>query len=158
MGAYYLFSINKKIVHLSKQIEHMDEELDATGSGITRLLNREKQNLPDTNADVSVNVDSQNFDFGRIEKAADPVETTFNVKNNGTQDLKIGTITTSCGCTSAKIDKTTIGSGGQAILSVTFDPNFHEEPLDRFSRSIFVPTNDPNNPELEFKIFVDIIE
>jgi hypothetical protein len=41
---------------------------------------------------------------------------------------------------------------------VIFDPDLHEEPLERFSRTIFVPTNDPNNEELEYRIWVDILE
>ena len=86
------------------------------------------------------------YDFGEIFKKDGIVSA----------DFIIGEITTSCGCTSAKTDKTEIPPQKNAVLTVYFDPNFHKEPESRFSRSIFVPTNDPNNKELEFKIFAEL--
>ncbi len=162
-GGAFLYSLNAKITHLNGQIEHMDEEVDEAASGVKRLLDRgeqagDRQNNQGLEPGGKAGVDSKEFDFGRVDKKGGKVETTFSINNDGAKELRIGTITTSCGCTSAEIDKTNIASGQKATLTVTFDPDFHEEPRDRFSRSIFVPTGDPNNTELEFKIFVDIIE
>ena len=72
--------------------------------------------------------------------------------------LKIGDITTSCSCTSATISSTEIMPGEEAILTLTFDPDFHEEPLDTFKRTVFIPSNDPDMPEAEVTMQVDITE
>ncbi|MCA9333385.1 DUF1573 domain-containing protein, partial [Candidatus Saccharibacteria bacterium] len=70
----------------------------------------------------------------------------------------IGEITTSCGCTSAEVEKETLGFNEDTVLTVHFDPNFHDEPQGKITRSVFVPTNDQNNPELQFDILVEILE
>ena len=49
-----------------------------------------------------------------------------------------------------------IPPGGKASLTVVFDPNYHEEPLGRFSRSVFVETG--SGEETEATIWVDILE
>ena len=103
-------------------------------------------------------VDRTFHDFGAIVQYGGVVETTFIVRNEGTETLTIGTITTSCSCTSAQISESKIEAGKQATLTVVFDPDFHEEPLDVFKRTIFIPTNDPVTPEAEVVIQVDILE
>ena len=97
-------------------------------------------------------------DFGIIPQYGGAVTTAFTVRNAGTATLEIGTITTSCSCTSASISSASILPGKSAELSVRFDPNFHGEPLDVFKRTVFIPTNDPAKPEVEAVIQVDIDE
>jgi rhodanese-related sulfurtransferase len=97
-------------------------------------------------------------DFGVIPQFGGTVETTFTITNEGAKNLEIGTITTSCSCTSATISDSSIEPGDSATLTVVFDPDFHEEPLDVFKRTVFLPTNDPKNPEAEVAVQVDIAE
>ncbi len=82
----------------------------------------------------------------------------FVVSNTGTDILEIGDISTSCSCTSASIVNTTIAPGEQTILSVVFDPDLHSEPEGVFTRTVFIPSNDPHTPEAEVTIEVDIAE
>lgn len=96
--------------------------------------------------------------FGQIKKADGIVSVEFEIENHGKELLEIGDISTSCGCTSAEIDKTTLGFNEYAKLTVHFDPDFHEEPEGKFSRSVFVQTNDPDLPEMQFDIQVEIVE
>lgn len=103
-------------------------------------------------------IDILEYDFGKIKKADGVVSKQFTLSNRGKGELIIGDITTSCGCTTAKSDKKEVAAGEKIIIKVKFDPNFHEEPKGRFSRSVFIPTNDPNNKEIEIKIFVEILE
>jgi hypothetical protein len=51
-----------------------------------------------------------------------------------------------------------ISAGGETTLTVYFDPDLHEEPLEVFKRTVFIPTNDPAKPEVEVVIQVDIQE
>jgi rhodanese-related sulfurtransferase len=97
-------------------------------------------------------------DFGVIPQYGGTVQETFTVKNIGTETLTIGDISTSCSCTSATISSTSIEPGEGAELTVVFDPDFHEEPLGVFKRTVFIPTNDPQNQEAEVEISVDILE
>jgi rhodanese-related sulfurtransferase len=105
-----------------------------------------------------ISVDRDLHDFGRIPQFGGTVETSFTITNTGTEVLKIGQITTSCSCTTASVSNNLVESGEEAILTVVFDPDLHEEPYDVFKRTVFIPTNDPNTPEAEVNIQVDIIE
>ena len=102
--------------------------------------------------------DRTTHDFGVIPQFGGTVEADFIVTNKGEETLEIGDITTSCSCTSAAIANMSIEPGKSTTLTVVFDPNFHEEPLDVFKRTVFIPTNDPQNPEAEVSITVDIAE
>ena len=105
-----------------------------------------------------ITVDRTLHKFGVIPQFGGTVETIFIIKNEGSNTLKIGDLTTSCSCTSASISTNKIPVGESAVLTVVFDPDFHEEPLDVFKRTVFIPTNDLANPEVEVAIEVDIDE
>lgn len=105
-----------------------------------------------------ISFDRATHDFGEIRQFGGNVETTFTVRNAGAAPLEIGAITTSCACTSAKIASAKIAPGGETVLTVIFNPNLHEEPREKFKRTIFIPTNDPQKPEAELTIEVDILE
>lgn len=129
-------------------IEHMEEEHGEEGT-VHRQVDYDKP-VAETH-EVS-------YDFGKIKKSDGIVSTTFEVENHGKKELVIGEITTSCGCTSAEVEKETLGFNEDTVLTVHFDPNFHDEPQGKITRSVFVPTNDQNNPELQFDILVEILE
>lgn len=107
---------------------------------------------------AQIGFDRTSHDFGEVKQFGGKVSTTFTVKNGGTAPLEIGTITTSCACTAAEIKNKTIQAGQEETLTVTFDPNLHEEPKDKFQRTIFIPSNDPQKPEAEITVWVDILE
>jgi rhodanese-related sulfurtransferase len=102
--------------------------------------------------------DRRSHDFGKIPQYGGIVSTHFTVRNEGEGVLEIGEVTTSCGCTKAEIGKTALGPGEETVLTVFFDPNFHEEPTGRFQRTVFLPTNDPTQEEAEVEIIVDVVE
>ncbi len=104
-----------------------------------------------------ITLDSTFYSFGEIPQKGGVVTTTFKVSNTGTKELVIDTITTSCGCTGATINQSNIAPGENATVTVTFDPDFHEEPSGIFKRTVFIPSNDPDNPEVEFNIEANII-
>ncbi|PIT96574.1 hypothetical protein COT82_02505 [Candidatus Campbellbacteria bacterium CG10_big_fil_rev_8_21_14_0_10_35_52] len=96
--------------------------------------------------------------FGIIPQYGGTVETKFIIKNEENETLEIGKITTSCSCTSVSISSSSIQVGSEAELTVVFDPDFHDEPTGIFRRTVFIPTNDPDKPEAEIVIEVDIDE
>ena len=124
--------------------EYRDEEIKTSSDGDT--------------TGPKITFDRTKHDFGVVPQFGGVVETIFTVRNEGTETLEIGDLTTSCSCTSAKISSVSIPAGSEAELTVIFDPDFHEEPIDVFKRTVFIPTNDPNNKEAEVTIQVDIDE
>jgi len=127
-----------------------------TGEVIVKPVNLEVEKT-NIGKSARISFDKLDFNFGKIERTGGIVSADFIVSNTGEEILKIGELSTSCGCTTAKISKTEITKGDQAILTVYFDPNFHTEPLGEIIRTVFVPSNDPNTEEAEVNIKVEII-
>lgn len=59
-------------------------------------------------------------EFGKVEPGT-MVEYTFEFVNNGTEDIKISNIKTSCGCTAAKYSKGKIAPGSMGFVKAKFD-------------------------------------
>ena len=126
---------------------------------IKENTNQENSEHRETNEQLPVaETHNDTYDFGLISKDDGKVSTTFEIENHGKGTLEIGDITTSCACTTANIEKKSLSFNEETQLTIIFDPNLHDEPKDRFKRSIYVPTNDSEMPELVFDIYVDIIE
>ncbi len=97
-------------------------------------------------------------DFGQIAKTA-RVEGRVTVRNAGGQTLEILSVTTSCGCTKARLDSQIIEPGQETTLTVIFDAASHSaeqtpassEP-EVVSHVIYLRTNDPVQPEAELEI------
>lgn len=109
-------------------------------------------------ASPKIILSKSSYIFGDVPQKGGTVSTTFEISNEGVAELKIGELTTSCGCTSASIEQATLSTGEKTTVTVTFDPDFHEEPSGTLKRTVFIPSNDPENPETEFVIEADIIE
>lgn len=96
------------------------------------------------------------YDFGQIGPD-DPVTTTFAVSNPGTAMLEIDSVTTSCGCTTAQLSNQSLAPKESADLTVTFDPQAHAGATGKFVRYVYLRTNDPDQPEVEVKIDVEVV-
>ena len=80
------------------------------------------------------------------------------VVNQGSRDLVIEAVSTSCGCTSAQVVPMTLGPGKSGVLQVTFDAGAHgPEEHGPVMRQVFIASNDPDQPELEFRLTADIL-
>ncbi len=75
---------------------------------------------------------------------------------NGKEPLVIKGVPTSCACTSAKIDKTSLNPGDTATITVTFDPNLHEEPTGKFFKTVSLLTEPSVKDTPELKIWAEI--
>lgn len=154
LGYTNIKSVSGGMVHWQEDKYPLTESGAYSGTGF--LTNMEAGVVSDVGPALSV--DKKMHDFGLVPQYGGKVETTFNLTNTGKEDLEIGTITTSCSCTSASVEKLSLKPSESTVMKVVFDPNLHEEPFDVFKRTVFIPTNDPNNPELEVSVQVDIAE
>jgi len=136
-------------------IVHWEEDEYPIEQGLVQTITTLEETAGGT---PSISFDKNEEDFGEITQFGGIVKTIFSVKNLGDADLKITSISTSCGCASAELEELVIPPEESSNLIVSFDPDFHEEPAGKFSRTVFLETNDPSNPEAEVKIWVDILE
>ena len=78
--------------------------------------------------------------------------------NQGAGDLVIESVSTSCGCTSAQVIPATLEAGGSGVLQITFDSGAHgPEELGPVMRQVFIASNDPDQPEVEFRFNAEIL-
>ncbi len=80
------------------------------------------------------------------------------VRNLGNGDLIIEAVTTSCGCTSASIMPEVIPPGGTGTLAIRYDSGAHgPDEVGPVMRQIFIASNDPDKPEVEFRLLAEVI-
>ncbi|OGG04864.1 hypothetical protein A2Z33_06195 [Candidatus Gottesmanbacteria bacterium RBG_16_52_11] len=123
-------------------------------------------NLTDTEKPAA-QVDAASKDIGMMS-VNDTKITDFTVKNTGTKPLVFYGISSSCDCTSGQVtidgtkspavsmhDKNswtgTVNPGQSATVSVIYEPKIMPVKGD-ISRSVYLKTNDPANPQLTFSI------
>ena len=83
---------------------------------------------------------------------------TFSVRNVGRKPLEIEKVTTSCGCTLATIESEHILPGESTGLLVTFNPKLMKEEIKgKVSRTIFIKSNDLENPDIQIKITANVV-
>jgi hypothetical protein len=104
----------------------------------------------------SVEVDPAAYNFGAIPATA-PVSATVQVVNRGRGMLRLGAVRTSCGCTQATLDAAELRSGAATNLTITFDPQAHPGLYGPLLRLVYLSTNDPQQPELEIPVHVEIL-
>jgi len=154
LGYTNIKSVAGGMIHWEEDRYPLTESGEYTGSTLSTTANDEVTAA----TGPKIVIDRKLHDFGAIPQYGGTVQTNFTITNSGTEVLEIGQITTSCSCTSATIEDSEIQPGENTILTVVFDPDFHEEPLDVFKRTVFIPTNDTNHPEAEVSVQVDIQE
>lgn len=100
-----------------------------------------------------INISPQSFDFGEVDYG-ETVEHIFKVKNLGNESLKINRISTSCGCTSAKIDKEEISPGEEAELKVVYETTKMSggHAKGDQERIIYIKSSDSTKPQEEVTI------
>ncbi len=88
-----------------------------------------------------LSIPSLEHSFGSV-KAGTPLTYAFEVKNAGTSDLEIKSVSPSCGCTSSKFDKVIApGKAGSITLEVAKTDGYKGE----ITKTATVTTNDPDH-------------
>lgn len=103
-------------------------------------------------APARIAVSSSSIDFGEIDQGGGPVTATIDIRNDGGRPLNIFRVSTSCGCTTAKMDTSPISLGASRVLTITFDPMVHPDENGPITRMVYIQSSDPNQPELEIEV------
>jgi len=108
-------------------------------------------NLSESHPTIKAIPDS--FDFGEIEYGR-VAENTFVIKNSGEEVLEITRLSTSCACTSARIEKEILNPGEEVNLFVKYNTGLMTGDYAKGNqeRIIYIKTNDPVNPQIEVTI------
>lgn len=99
-----------------------------------------------------IEVSPEVYDFGKV-KQQQKLDTEFVIKNAGSEDLTIGRISTSCGCTAALTAEKVVKPGKTTTLKVTLETREYEGPIER---SVSIASNDPKRIKtIKVKAFVE---
>jgi len=109
-----------------------------TGANTGYMMTDDDGVTMDDRTGPQITFDRTSYDFGIIPQYGGAVDATFTIANAGEETLVLGDITTSCSCTSAAAADTSIAPGANTILTVTFDPDFHTEPLDKGYQGVII--------------------
>ena len=109
-------------------------------------------NLPaDTGARPEIQVSEQLYDFGEVG-ANQVLKHTFVIANLGQVSLVIVHAYTTCGCTAADFTAASIPPGKVALMTLQFDPGYHDMQGTTVRRGVMIETNDPEHPLQEIWI------
>lgn len=96
------------------------------------------------------------FDFGVLKQSGGEISHDFTFKYMGDSPITVTGVPTSCACTSAEISKTYFEPGDTGVLTVTFDPNLHEEPEGKFFKTVSILTDPELDKQPEVKVWVEM--
>lgn len=126
----------------------------------------------DANAQVE---GEQVRDWGIVDINGGVVEESFQIVNQGSGNLEISNIKTSCMCTTAQVSinnekspvfgmhtlsgwRGVVKPGETADVKVIFDPLFHgPQGTGPVTRTVFIETNDPSNPAIELRVAANVV-
>ena len=101
-----------------------------------------------------ISTKNSKFDFGKVLQHL-YVNHNFVIYNTGDDTLKIGGVTSSCGCTVAQPTKDELLPGDSATIKATFNTGSRHG---KQRKHIYVYTNDKNQRELRFSFTANVIE
>lgn len=129
------------------------------------------QNQKLTKVASAVTVVESSYDFGEIDIFGGKVSTTYTLRNEGTEDIRILSGTTSCACTEGKIgglefsmhkssgEYVIIEAGKEEMLTAIFDPLAHgPSGVGKIKREMYLKTNSTITPEIKVTFTADVIK
>lgn len=97
-------------------------------------------------------------DFGNIYQEDGKITTNFQISNNGSVPIALYRLSTSCGCTTAKMDMADLQPGEIREMIVTYDPQVHEDQFGKIKRMVYLQNSDPEMPELTIELTANVLE
>ena len=101
-----------------------------------------------------IEVTPEDHDFGRVQQNA-KLEKEFEIHNIGTEELVIGRISTSCGCTAALTSEKFVKPGETTTLKVTMESRMYKGEI---QRTVSVASNGANSKITQIKVKAFVVE
>lgn len=96
------------------------------------------------------------FDFGIVKQSGEIVSHDFLFEYVGEEEIAVTGTPASCACASGEISDESFKKGDTGVLTVSFDPNLHEEPEGKFFKTVSILTEPPLEKQPEVKIWAEI--
>ncbi len=146
------------------------------GGSVIVFSNNSTAAVINASQNVKIETPEVSYDWKDIQYSGPKATKTFKIKNNGTENLRLGKVQTSCTCTTAQVviegqksplfkmhaGSSWVGEGApseEAELESVFDQTFHGPtgvgPIERF---ITVETNSKDSPKLEFSLKGNVVK
>jgi hypothetical protein len=116
------------------------------------LVGAQDKGTPGASAGPRIRVEPESFDFGKAAQNK-TLRKEFSIKNFGTEDLVIESVSTTCGCTAALTESKVVKPGGTTPLRVSLETRAYQG---RVQRSVLVRSNDPKADLVEVKVEVTV--
>ncbi len=120
-------------------------------SAIVKQDNIEIDNMLDR---PKIVFEEQTYNFGKIY-IGEIVEHGFKFKNQGSAELIVTNVKSSCGCTAALVSKSRLLKDEAGEVQVKFNPGRY---VGRVSKSVTVNSNDPESSSVKLTIAGEVIE
>jgi hypothetical protein len=101
-----------------------------------------------------IRVEPESFDFGKAAQNK-TLRKEFSIRNFGNEDLRIESVSTTCGCTAALMESKVVKPGGSTPLRVSLETRAYKG---RVQRSVMVRSNDPRADLVEVKVEATVEE
>ena len=128
------------------------------------------------NAAAAFSTDHDRYEWGNIAYGGGKASHRFSIRNDGTADLSVANLKTSCMCTTVQFKSESgespafamhqksqwqgvLAPGDVADIEVIFDPAFHgPQGVGPMERAVSFDTNDPKKPYVEFTLTGKVIK
>ncbi|MBI2844234.1 MAG: DUF1573 domain-containing protein, partial [Armatimonadetes bacterium] len=126
------------------------EEFKKHYSGFALLVSRDKSLFPapKDSGGADLRVDGYSWNFAPVEEGA-KLDYVFTCRNEGSEELLISKVDTSCGCTQALAVEERIPPGGKGEIWVSFDSNGRQGVQ---WQTVYIRCNDPVTPTVQLQV------
>ena len=99
---------------------------------------------------------TKDHDFGVVRQSGGTVHYDLPFRYEGKELVTVTGTPTSCACTSASISPNVLQPGDSGVLTIRFDPNYHEEPQGKFFKDVLILTDPPLKEEVSIRIWAEV--
>jgi hypothetical protein len=102
-------------------------------------------------------LDTQTYDLGTVTNG-DVLSFEIPLVNEGSGKLVIMNVSTSCGCTSGRVEPAELDPDEEGVLIVEFDSGAHGPDANGSEmRQVYITSNDPDESEVTFEFTVEVL-
>lgn len=104
----------------------------------------------------TLRADKLSANLGKLSETDSPVSHTFSLRNVSGKPLRISRVRTTCGCTAAAFDSTSIAPGKEVEITLTYNPKNRPGTID-VDAFIYLEGND-RQPMARFSLYGEVID
>lgn len=107
-------------------------------------------------ANKTLHVDKSSYDLGKLAEQDKPISRTFRLQNMSNKTQRIVRVRTTCGCTVAKFDTTSVAPGKETTITLTYNPQNRPGTID-VDAFVYV-ASDEKQPMARLSLYGEVID